>query len=294
MQKSLSPKQVARAIGVSESSLKRWCDQGVIPFDRTEGGHRRIRLPDVLQFLRDTQRTLVEPEVLGLPRHAGRGERTLSNARNDLTAALVAGDEEVCRQIVLSLYLAEHPISSICDKVIADSCHDIGDLWECNDLEVYRERRSVEICSRILTEIRFMLPKPAADAPTAIGATPEGDPYQLANRMGELVLRQAGWKAVSLGSSLPVATLRSAIIETQPALFWLSVSVVPDPQIFLQQYSDLYDEFSGQCAFVVGGAAITEGLRQEMRYSAYCDTMQHLESFVATYGRQLETTQNPV
>jgi predicted site-specific integrase-resolvase len=27
----LTPKQVARAIGVSESSLKRWCDKGVLP-----------------------------------------------------------------------------------------------------------------------------------------------------------------------------------------------------------------------------------------------------------------------
>ena len=47
----LSPKQVARALGVSESSLKRWCDKGLIPTERTAGGHRRLPLAGVLDFL---------------------------------------------------------------------------------------------------------------------------------------------------------------------------------------------------------------------------------------------------
>ena len=62
----LSPKQVAQALGVSESSLKRWCDQGLIATIRTGGGHRRLALPDVLRFIRDGEHRLVSPEALGL------------------------------------------------------------------------------------------------------------------------------------------------------------------------------------------------------------------------------------
>ncbi|OYW17913.1 MAG: hypothetical protein B7Z55_11620, partial [Planctomycetales bacterium 12-60-4] len=64
----LTPKQVAVAIGVSESSLKRWCDRGILPTVRTAGGHRRIPTSGVLKFLQQSGHPLVQPEVLGLPR----------------------------------------------------------------------------------------------------------------------------------------------------------------------------------------------------------------------------------
>ena len=48
MKKLISPKQVARAIGVSESTLKRWCDRGLIPMTKTAGGHRRMEVEAVV------------------------------------------------------------------------------------------------------------------------------------------------------------------------------------------------------------------------------------------------------
>ena len=46
----LTTRQVAEALSVSESSVKRWCDQGAIPTIRTVGGHRRIPLDGLLRF----------------------------------------------------------------------------------------------------------------------------------------------------------------------------------------------------------------------------------------------------
>ena len=54
MRELLTPKQVARAINVSESSVKRWCDKGVIPTQYTAGGHRRIPLSGLMEFLRSS------------------------------------------------------------------------------------------------------------------------------------------------------------------------------------------------------------------------------------------------
>ena len=72
MHEPLSPKQVARAIQVSESSIKRWCDKGVIPTKYTAGGHRRIPLGGLMDFLRSTKHTIAQPEILGLPATTGR------------------------------------------------------------------------------------------------------------------------------------------------------------------------------------------------------------------------------
>ncbi len=282
MKQLLSPKQVARAIGVSESSLKRWCDQGRIPITRTAGGHRRLPISGVLEFLRSTDQRLVEPELLGLPSTTGQGPRVLDRAVVALTDALLAGNESLCRQIAIDLYLAEHRLSSICDNVIAPAFHRVGEVWHCGDIEIYRERRSCEICERLIHELRSAIP-PQNDTPlVALGATPDGDPYRLPTMLVELVLLENGWNATSLGTSLPFATLRAAVIENRPRLFWLSVTSLCDQEKFLAEYQKFYDDFGSQVAIVVGGQAITAELRRNMQYAAYCDTTQHLESFVSS------------
>src|SRR5690606_31260259 len=118
--------------------------------------------------LRDTQQPLVRPEILGLPATTtGHGPRVTSRARSQLVEALVAGDEQTCRQIVFDLYLARRRISAICDEVLSPAFEQIGVEWECGSAKVYQERRACEICVRILHELRAMQPTPRADAPLA-------------------------------------------------------------------------------------------------------------------------------
>lgn len=285
----VSPKQVARAIGVSESSLKRWCDQGLIPMTRTPGGHRRLPINGVIAFLKKTGHTLVRPKVLGLPATTtGAGDWTLARGREQIVAALVDGNEEICRQIVLDLYLSHHAISEICDEVLASAFQEIGRLWSCGDAAVYQERRSCGICLRILHELGRAVPAAPAAAPIAIGGTLQQDPYQLATAMAELVLCDNGWRATSLGSMLPAETICEATLDVAPRLVWLSVSCIDDEQRFLSA-SEMICNFAEQCgaAFAVGGNVLTEELRRQMRYSAFCDTMQHLESFARTLKHEL-------
>lgn len=279
MKESLTPKQVARALEVSESSVKRWCDNGVIPVRYTAGGHRRIPLSGLVEFVRSSGRELVRPEVLGLPVTSGRTEWVIERAAEQFGDALIAGDEERARGLILDLYLAEHSLSAIFDLVIARAFHEIGDKWEEGEAEVYQEHRSGEIAQRILYELRTLLPTPSADASKAIGCSPEGDSALLATRMAEMILRECGWDAVSLGDNLPFATLAAAIKTHRPRLVWLSCTHLSGDVNFVRGYNELYDEFGLDVAFVVGGRALTEDVRKQMKYAAYCDTMQHLESF---------------
>ena len=121
---------------------------------------------------------------------------------------------------------------------------------------------------------------------SAVGGTIEGDLYEMPSTMAELVLREAGFQATFLGPSLPIASLARAVRETRPRLFWLSVSHIPDgfdlPAGF-RVVADACNDIGA--ALVVGGRALTSELRQQMTYSAFCDTMQHLESFARTLKR---------
>lgn len=283
MRDRVSPKQVAQAIGVSESSLKRWCDQGRIRTIRTAGGHRRLPVAAVVEFLRETGRRLVRPDLLGLPTNTGSGPLVMDRAADQLRRALLEGDEEVARQVLLDLYLARRRIADISDQVLSPALGVVGEKWSCGEAEVYEERRACEIAERVLHELRALVPAPPADALAAIGGTPEGDFYTLPTTAVELVLREHGWRATNLGSSLPRDTLLAAIEDARPRLFWLSVSHARDEDELAGTSAALFEKcVSVGAAMVVGGSALAGPVRSRMQYSAHCDGLRRLESFVAT------------
>lgn len=285
MKELLTPKQVARAIGVSESSVKRWCDRGIITTERTAGGHRRLRVNSVLSFLRENGHQIVHPEILGLPASTGQTEWTIDRARNALRDALMAGDEQVCRQIVMDVLLSPQSVSLICDQVIAGAFVDIGDLWNCGQLEIYQERRACEISILILHELRRAVVIPQENRPTAIGASLDGDQYSLPLIMSELVLRDCGWNASSLGNGLPFSTLRTAVEQTQPKILWVCVSWIRDEATFITNMLELYDVTKNNgAAFVIGGRVLVESIRKQIKYTTHCDTMGQLEDFARTLG----------
>jgi excisionase family DNA binding protein len=220
----LTTKQVARAIGISESSLKRWCDRGLIQTHRTAGGHRRLALCDVLSFLRQSGQKLENPECLGMALTSGCGERCLERGRNRLFTSLTTGNEEEARQVLVDLYLSKYALTTIIDEVITPTFCQIKTQGLSGELEIYKERMSSKTCMRLLHEMSLSLSRPAVDAPYAIGGTPSEDYFTLTLAATELVLRDMGWKANSLGANLPFCTLHKAMEDLKPQLFWMTIS----------------------------------------------------------------------
>jgi excisionase family DNA binding protein len=278
MKESLTPKQVARAIGVSESSLKRWCDRGLLPSTKTAGGHRRMTIDHVLEFLRRERFTLVEPEVLGLPASTGRGTLVLERARQQLLLALSSGDEEACTRIVFDLYLGNIPLVTICDEVLAKTFEMVGTGWECNTLDVYQERRACELCLRVLNQLNMALVRPLADAPLALGSTGPGDHYSLPTRMVELVLRDRGWQASSLGCNIPFSSMGTAIADARPRLFWLSISHIADQAELVAGGRQVIEsaQLHGPIDVVIGGRAVTPELLDQLPGAHYCANLRAL------------------
>lgn len=279
MRKNASPKQVARAIGVSESTLKRWCDSGLIPMTKTVGGHRRIEISAVIDFLRETGRSVVEPELLNLPVTSGKTEWTLSRATDRIVTSLVAGDESVVRQIVFDLLLSDHSVTAIFDDVLTPAMHRIGDEWSCGDVAVYQERRACEICMRCLHELRATSTS-ADNFPLAIGATAQADIYTLPITMSEIVLRWVGWKTNLLGTNLPFDTLIEAVEAARPRLLWLSVSFIADEPAFVAGVNRLFEAaHASNAAMAIGGQALLGIIRRQIQYTVFCETFRDLERF---------------
>ena len=277
---------MARAIGVSESTLKRWCDQGLIPTARTMGGHRRLLVSAVVRFLQKSQRVLVAPQVLGLPATCGKSDRILDRAPERLGEGLLAGDEALCRHIVFDLWLAGQSVALIADHVIDVAFAQIGQRCARREADIYHERQACEIMRRILHELQTGLAPPDLQH-IALAATADGDHNSLPVIIAESVLQQCGWHARSLGSSLPFESLAAAVCDKRPQLLWLNVSIIADAPAFREGLGRLHAAtVETGTALAVGGLALRDrSLLLGLNSSAHCESMQQLAEFAGALSR---------
>lgn len=111
-----SPKEVGEALGVSESSVKRWCDAGLIDNQKTSGGHRRVDIPAVINFVRRKNKRILAPEILGL--RFLNLPQSLPDLRNMLLEMAGRGDLDGCRSFLTFLYADRWGLEEILDQVV--------------------------------------------------------------------------------------------------------------------------------------------------------------------------------
>jgi MerR family transcriptional regulator, light-induced transcriptional regulator len=225
----LSPRALAAAIGVSESSLKRWTDEGRLQAVRTAGGHRRIPVSEAVRFVRHAGLTVVKPEVLGLTAAGGAGGRAVSREQaGELIFQALADDRYgEARSLIVSLYLEGAPLGWLLDGPVREALARVGELWRHGARGIFLEHRAMETCMRTMVELRQLVPAPRPEAPVAVGGAAAGDVYLLPTSMAALVLAESGFRAWNLGADSPVEAMVAAIEHYRPQLVWQSFSVPP-------------------------------------------------------------------
>lgn len=234
--KSLSPRDLARALGVSESSVKRWVDDGVLAAMRTAGGHRRIAVTEAVRFVRQSGAPVVRPDLIveaGTASAIAPFDAAASEAVGDQLLTLLDDDDAVAaRALLLALYVSGWPVAAICDGPIRRALKRIGTLWLHGEAGIVVEHRATDTCLRALTEIRSLFARPASHAAVALGGAPRGDPYVLPSMMAAAVLADLGFRDHNLGPDVPTAVLDRAVHRYRPRIVWLAMSVTGDVERF--------------------------------------------------------------
>ncbi len=279
----VTPRQIAQATGLSESTVKRWCDRGILPSLRTPGGHRRLELAKTVRILKERGTPLLDVVAFGLPPFEELADGNFGVARHRLEEALIGASRQQVVAILHSLVLGGMSMAAIGDQVVAPVFARIGELWSCQQLEVYQEREACVIMQESLVQLKHFMEPPSADAPLAIGGALAPDTYVLPGVLVELVFIENGWQARYLGSQLPLETLREAVQRNRPEAFWLSISFVPEESLLIEATRHLA-EVAGKIRslFVLGGRSITEELEHRLACSALCRTLAHLELLLRT------------
>ena len=243
----LSPRQAARVLGASESSLKRWVDAGDLAIRRTAGGHRRIPTAEVVRFARREGLTLQDASLLSRsPPAAGR------RLKAEVTRALRDGDAEAVQRLLIRAHLDGTPLAVLADGPLRLAMEDLGRLWLDDPDGVAREHQATLLVMRSIEALRNLLPAPRPGAPTAVGGGPAGDPYLLPSLLVSLVLHEAGWRTVDLGPNTPDAALVAAANRHGATLVWRSYTGELEPTAAAKDLATLCQRLA-PCRVVAGG-----------------------------------------
>ncbi|HZG53960.1 MAG TPA: B12-binding domain-containing protein, partial [Pyrinomonadaceae bacterium] len=181
--KNLTSKEAARLLGASEASVKRWADGGLLPSEKTAGGHRRFRPEDVARFKRENGGASSAAAALRRARVAGAdsaaavssrgGERiapaeTESDASMEASAAalfdaLTRGDAEETAALLVKSYLDGRSLAFIFDRLLATAMRKIGDLWQQGDLTVAEEHLATRAAVSALQTLDTVVAEPEAN-----------------------------------------------------------------------------------------------------------------------------------
>lgn len=273
-----TPKQVATALGVSESSVKRWCDNGRLNTGRTVGGHRKVPLSSILTLVRETGQELASPEALGMVAVAAR--RRPDQVVGDLYDALLGGDEQATRKLLLGLYQQGSSIVDIGDDLVSPVFARIGEGWQRGDVSVHEERRACEVTMAVLHELRRWLPAPPEDAPLAITGTPQQDFAEVPIRMVEVLLQSKGWRTAMAGSGLPLTEIRDAVILRKPQLLCLSVTHLADTEAYIAEHNELMAPEVLGIPCVMGGNAFSEEHTNTLACSRFARKLSDLATWL--------------
>jgi excisionase family DNA binding protein len=182
----LTTTRAAEIAAVAPSTIKRWADQGILPYSRTAGGHRRFERFAIERLLRrePTPDTSGDPLATAWVRCLVDGRRheidgRLLDARGRLGSWWRVAEE-------LAVALAE-----------------MGKQWECGRLTIAEEHVASDALARALARVGDALPG-RLDGPRCLLACAGEDEHTLGLSLAELCLRELGWSALWLGRRTPV------------------------------------------------------------------------------------------
>lgn len=224
----LSTAEAAELLAVSVSTVKRWVDEGILPAHVTAGGHRKLLRAEVLALAR--QSALPRGDLAaGLEQDSAAAQLDMAELSAALVDALLRGDGSEVTGIVRRAYRSGVSVENLADRIVSPAMSTVGHQWESARLDIWQEHRGTQLCAAALFELKEELESRAErNRPVAIGGAPEGDPYLLPSLLAELVLLDAGWKAVNLGPNTPLASLARAVTQLRPRLIWITVTYLHD------------------------------------------------------------------
>jgi MerR family transcriptional regulator, light-induced transcriptional regulator len=237
----LTTKEVARLCRVSDATVKRWEDAGLLKSERTTGNHRRFRAEEVARFQREQ----------GLGQKVCHGDQSVSSSvarRKNLAGSnatlfdlLVSGCEEETANYIIGTYLQGTELTEIFDDLLSPAMRRIGELWYSGELSVAQEHLASRAAHYGVHKLRAALPLPEMKSRTAFCATFEGDLHELPSYLAQVTIENEGWEVMNFGANTPFFSLKEEILQYSPQAVCLSATYITEHERLSRDYKELHE-----------------------------------------------------
>jgi excisionase family DNA binding protein len=244
--KYLNSKEVASAMGVNVSTIKRWTDSGKLDCYQTVGGHRKFLLSHLKGFLKQKINQNLRVNII---QYLNKGEKELVQRidridykylRNYLFQLGLQQSVDSIHDVINSLLIKGEPHYRIYDELILNVLNRIGDLWSNNKLSIEDEHTMTETIRNVMYRIHSEISKNNVKIPKKVVCmTLTNDEHEIPLVMVQSILDEINIPSTNLGRNVPVPSIESKIQAVNPTHLIISSNYVLDTDTFNSAISRL-------------------------------------------------------
>lgn len=158
--------------------------------------------------------------------------------------------------------IAEHvkngiPLSDICVEIVAEAMRRVGELWHQNKITVDMEHYCTSVTQIALSQLYPLIFGQERNGKSVLVACVGSELHEIGARMVADLFEYNGWESIYLGAAVPVESLASAVVDHQPDLVALSVTM-PQHLLLCREAVDLLRRVEPMIKIAVGGNAFAE------------------------------------
>ena len=287
--KCLTTKEVARLCRISDATVKRWEDAGLLKSERTRGGHRRFRAEEIVRFQREQRLGLKqchgdESAIMATTRR--RGDKSFSSS--ECLHALIVGCEEAVANILISAYLNGKSLTEIFDEVICAAMCQIGELWCKGEISVTQEHLATRAACSALYKLRHTLPVPKMTDKLAMCCAVEGDFHELPTHLVQMTIENEGWEVMNFGANTPLYSLAEEVLQHTPQIICIAATVISDVERLSRDYKIFMEQISKlKIPILLGGKAFKdEQIRRRFPVQIYAQSFAEAAELVRNLAGQ--------
>lgn len=228
----LTTSQAAGLLGVHESSMKRWANEGKLRLGKTDGGHRRILLEDLLAFARLERSD--SPLLLLAPHEHELAAAALACQEREHFQPLAELIIRICDTrspgylMAVMKYLQVNcgiPLARTFDLGLSEAMRRIGDEWASGSRTIAHEHRFTQKVLDAIQGLRGVEPIPVRRIPLALVGCAESCHHEVGAMFVRYLLEEAGWQTCYLGANVPFSEYAS--IQGDLGATLVAISFVP-------------------------------------------------------------------
>lgn len=242
--------EAAKILGVNVSSIKRWTEEGKLECIKTAGGHRKFNIAHLTKFLKENKKQTSRVNLFPIENETDIkiSHQVLKGDMETLQTLVLeqafACNRERVLHILNSLYLADHPLYQIYDKLLKPVFYKIGDLWRNEKISILDEHFATQTIRDSMIRLQGIIRLPKEKIGTVFCLTLTDDLHDTALKMIDHLLELRGYKILYSGQMTPYFNFKRLLDEVErPERIYISSSYITN----LKTTQEEFDKICAEC-----------------------------------------------